>query len=183
MNSPMLIRLLLVAACTPASARPDASRPSRSNVARRSYPAPTAPLHLRGGGALATPFTPLELAEAAAGLMYTTQILLMPHRWVVATLYLDATNPDVLALVGLLGVILAGARLCLAYMRIRQTGPEQRREIDVVSAACWGMCVAWTLWFQRYQTGPGFLANTAINSAFAAAFAIRASIAGDRSWF
>lgn len=182
MNSPMLIRLLLVAACTPASARP-ASRPSRSNVARRSYPAPTAPLHLRGGGALATPFTPLELAEAAAGLMYTTQILLMPHRWVVATLYLDATNPDVLALVGLLGVILAGARLCLAYMRIRQTGPEQRREIDVVSAACWGMCVAWTLWFQRYQTGPGFLANTAINSAFAAAFAIRASIAGDRAWF
>ena len=168
----MLARLLLVASCALATGRP-ASKLARSHVARAPRPSAAPPLHLRGGGgALATPFTPLELAEAAAGLMYTTQILLMPKRWVAATLWLEAT-PDALALVGLLGAILANARLGLAYLRIRQTAAQQR-EIDVLSAAGWGACAAWTLWFKQCQTGGGFLANIAINSAFAAAFAIRA---------
>jgi len=126
-------------------------------------------MRLRGGGALGTPLSPLELGEAGMGALYWIQIALLPQVWAKTNMdvELDAVASTITTL---LGAVLFGLRACTWLLRAK--APELKKETDLVSVLTWGYCCA-TLFFPGNKFAPGFVPNLVICGSFAAAFALR----------
>jgi len=136
-------------------------------------PRSTAPklpvLNLRGGGALGTPLSPLELGETSMGVVYWIQIALLPQVWAKANMgvEMDAVASTVTTLAG---AILFGLRACVLLLRAK--APELKKETDLVSALTWGYCCS-TLFFPGNAFAPGFVPNLVICGFFTAAYGLR----------
>ena len=126
-------------------------------------------LNLRGGGALGTPLSPLELGEAGMGAVYWIQIALLPQVWAKTNMgvEMDAVASTVTTLTG---ALLFGLRTVLLLLRAK--APELKKETDLWSAITWGYCCS-TLFIPGNAFAPGFVPNLVICGFFTAAFGLR----------
>jgi len=126
-------------------------------------------LSLRGGGALGTPLSPLELGEAVMGVVYWIQIALLPQVWAKNNMgvEMDSVASTVTTLAG---ALLFGLRACTLLLRAK--APELKKETDLVSTITWAYCCA-TLFIPGNAFGPGFVPNLVICGFFAAAYGLR----------
>ena len=126
-------------------------------------------LKLRGGGALGSPLSPLELGETVMGVVYWIQIALLPQVWAKTNMgvEMDAVASSVTALTG---ALLFGLRSCVLLLRAK--APELKKETDLVSVLTWGYCCS-TLFMPGNAFGPGFVPNLVICGGFTAAYGLR----------
>jgi len=143
------------------------SLPIKTDARPRAAPL----LALRGGGALGTPLSPLELTEAGMGVIYWVQIALLPQVWAQTNLgvTMDATASTITTLVGAILFSLRGT----LYI-VRSKAPELKKDLDGFSAIAWAYCCA-TLFFPGnvWLYPNGFWPNLVICGGFSIAFGLR----------
>ena len=126
-------------------------------------------LNLRGGGALGTPLSPLELGDAGMGVVYWIQIALLPQVWAKTNMgvEMDAVASTVTTLAG---ALLFGLRACVLLLRTK--APELKKESDLLAVITWAYCCS-TLFYPGNKFAPGFAPNLVICGGFAAAYGLR----------